>query len=758
MRDELRVALVLNGGVSLAIWMSGVVTEIDALRASGPAVEPAPDPAPIDTTEDVYAALRDLLGLDVTVDVIAGTSAGGLNGALLGAAIASGNRLRGLRELWMSAGDLGGLIRPRGMPATSILLGDSAGPYPGLLGAVTGAIQTAVAAGGAEPRGDVRLTMTTTGINGVAGSPLIDSYGDPAERIEHRWRFRFAGAASPSLPGRATIGPGSVGALARAARSSSSFPFAFEPSSIDPSDAAIRESLHTAAEQPTPVFPEAASTPQKAVDGGVLDNSPIDIVLEDIAERRAGDAPIRRAIVFVVPYPGQSAESATAGPATLKDIAGTTFNLPRDVPDLNNLNLVDDYVKHHKKRMRTYDDLMGMGDALGAVPVRGALTRAEVRRIGRRVLSRLRDRRAELSVDPGATAWRERLRSLQSAVQTALAAADGGTRPRAFAEGQDALDAHALDGSDLADPPPAPDDARVGVIWQRLRAADWILHSATGLEKDADANDIGFTFMRLCADAAVPGAPAAAQPAGATYVRQICCPPSSKLYGLELGHFASFVRSSWRASDWMFGRLDGAARLVDVVLDVRALRDSPTTRAEMRTALEGLGFDLCELAAQVDAALASDPLPAGAGVDGSIVAAGADAPIEPGLPKAPSYELIVWRHAWRIALQQRIIQDELGKVRAAEAADRELGFLPNPSPPGGGDLSSFVVYYGRLTQPRPIAELVSDEMAAGKGRRLENDGLREAVRVLRYEPNGLPRIVGWAAYVYLVYRRVRSRL
>lgn len=33
---ELRVALVLNGGVSLAVWMSGVVHEIDRLRRARP--------------------------------------------------------------------------------------------------------------------------------------------------------------------------------------------------------------------------------------------------------------------------------------------------------------------------------------------------------------------------------------------------------------------------------------------------------------------------------------------------------------------------------------------------------------------------------------------------------------------------------------------------------------------------------------------------------------------------------------------------
>jgi hypothetical protein len=50
---ELRLALVMNGGVSLAVWMGGVAHEIDLLRRAsqdGPAGDPSP----------VYRFWRDL--------------------------------------------------------------------------------------------------------------------------------------------------------------------------------------------------------------------------------------------------------------------------------------------------------------------------------------------------------------------------------------------------------------------------------------------------------------------------------------------------------------------------------------------------------------------------------------------------------------------------------------------------------------------------------------------------------------------------
>jgi Protein of unknown function (DUF3376) len=46
-----------------------------------------------------------------------------------------------------------------------------------------------------------------------------------------------------------------------------------------------------------------------------------------------------------------------------------------------------------------------------------------------------------------------------------------------------------------------------------------------------------------------------------------------KLTGLQLHHFGAFYKASWRANDWMWGRLDGAGWLVHVLLDPRRLRE-----------------------------------------------------------------------------------------------------------------------------------------------------------------------------------------
>lgn len=41
---------------------------------------------------------------------------------------------------------------------------------------------------------------------------------------------------------------------------------------------------------------------------------------------------------------------------------------------------------------------------------------------------------------------------------------------------------------------------------------------------------------------------------------------AGKVAGVQLAHFGSFLKASWRANDWMWGRLDGSADLIEVLL------------------------------------------------------------------------------------------------------------------------------------------------------------------------------------------------
>src|SRR6204780_868695 len=134
---EIRLGLVCYGGVSLAIYMHGVTKElfklVRAARAfdnaldqtdfdpthwltGEPMVQGAPNFDPESSYFNALAALNaDGHPLTVVLDIIAGTSAGGINGVCLARALAQGRSLNGFRQLWIDAGDMEDLLAGHAM-------------------------------------------------------------------------------------------------------------------------------------------------------------------------------------------------------------------------------------------------------------------------------------------------------------------------------------------------------------------------------------------------------------------------------------------------------------------------------------------------------------------------------------------------------------------------------------------------------------------------------------------------------------------
>src|SRR5580704_8527427 len=128
---ELRVALVCFGGVSLAIYMHGICKEVLKLVRASSALHAIPDRSARATarffddhdendaeydTEAVYFELLREIGkhveLRVVVDIIAGASAGGINGALLARGLSHDLPIAGIRDLWLENADVGVLLAP----------------------------------------------------------------------------------------------------------------------------------------------------------------------------------------------------------------------------------------------------------------------------------------------------------------------------------------------------------------------------------------------------------------------------------------------------------------------------------------------------------------------------------------------------------------------------------------------------------------------------------------------------------------------
>src|SRR3954463_4354765 len=161
-QEQIRFAVVLNGGVSLAVWMGGVVLELDRLTRQG-------------TT---YEHLLRMVGCTARADVITGTSAGGINGAALAMSQVSRNAdLTRLRDLWAEQGRMEQLLRTpfQGQPV-SLLRGDEF--FLPRLQEMLGRLTTDFSPTRAEDR-PVDLRITTTLLGGV---PKV-SYDDLGQAL-----------------------------------------------------------------------------------------------------------------------------------------------------------------------------------------------------------------------------------------------------------------------------------------------------------------------------------------------------------------------------------------------------------------------------------------------------------------------------------------------------------------------------------------------------------------------------------------------
>lgn len=147
-RLEIRLSLVMYGGISLAVYLSGVSKELlsivratarcafdDVITLHGDGerrLEPNKASYRVDwddltPVEQVYRRIAATAGpngepVEVVVDVLSGTSAGGLNSIFLGRALARGGTLDPLDDIWYDHADFANLVtggRPKDLGRSS---------------------------------------------------------------------------------------------------------------------------------------------------------------------------------------------------------------------------------------------------------------------------------------------------------------------------------------------------------------------------------------------------------------------------------------------------------------------------------------------------------------------------------------------------------------------------------------------------------------------------------------------------------------
>lgn len=794
-QPQLRLAVAFTGGVSLAVWMGGMAREMNLLLAAS-RIRRGETVA--DTTEsgrrvrDGYAALLDVLGLDVSMDVLSGTSAGGINAVILGLANVQRFDLDGLRELWFSEGSLGGLLRnPADKQAQSLLYGDKAlltGLREGL--AKLARQQPENAAAAQDP---TRVFVTTTLLAGEA-SRFIDGYGTLVHDIDHHGLFSFTSA---------DLTPGNVPALALAARCSASFPVAFEPGLIpvgtDGGDG-----------HPDMAAFSNAQTTQFAADGGLLANRPLGPALQAVFDRPA-DRDVRRVLAFVVPLVGGPGVSRAK--LTLADTPDLPHALAADMTAMTSQSISADLagITAHNQQVRSRNDARQQLAVLGTqLPRLGApfyptyrarradqVAQAAADEVMKRATAGRRTTAgrpagfgadAEHAKAAAATAARDALpaelppagdysamnaagrEALDDARATVLAVlsrayplvpASGqrtlgrlrlsvgqamparaeptpadtfdrvlGTDPPAAAgaspaatAGQAAAAAQGLLGANMADGGSGQPWRDLAAVLLGLRSLLPGLELVTGAQAGAAAGPAAGYVTDLLRYLTGPAGgdsvdTVAAQLFDLHVARYVMQPDglvadqaleliqmssdtrtsldpralaAEKLTGLQLHHFGAFCKASWRANDWMWGRLDGAGWLVHMLLDPRRLHDLATVADDRDTFCAELRDKLEQLAGSPAPAGVWSPFPAQAGRPAAPAELAFLAAADPPPPPVSLPVTAMWVAS---GLQRIIAGEELPHVAGQIAVDTARGA-------DEGAARSFLSAYHGATGPAP---------------------------------------------------------
>jgi len=405
---ELRLALVCYGGVSLAIYMHGVTGEVHKLVRASKAYNAVPEPSResgrrfVDwseakgydfETEEVYFELFKLIGerveLRVIVDVIAGASAGGINGILLARGLAHDLPVGPLRDLWLHEADVTRLLaresiakswskwflKPFIWGFSRVFLPELARdpessqklslfvrsrwfrpPFNGRR--LTRLVLRAIAATGKSGNGansllpsGHRLTLFVT-LTDFHGYPHALALHDPPFIVEqeHRHVLRFDYQTFSNGDMLTDFDDANAPAMAFAARATSAFPGAFPPAQLSEIDAQLqrvgmtwerrdrflRRNFHRY--QQSGVDPNQVSF----IDGSVLNNKPFKEAIQAIQGRPAYRQVDRR-IVYIDPDPARPPPRGARPPGFFRVLKGALSDIPRSEPIADDLAWINEY-------------------------------------------------------------------------------------------------------------------------------------------------------------------------------------------------------------------------------------------------------------------------------------------------------------------------------------------------------------------------------------------------------------------------------
>lgn len=387
---ELRLALVCYGGVSLAVYMHGITKEIwHIARASRAYHDGSITLSPCEIVyRDLLASISDnaKIRLRILTDIVAGASAGGINGIFLAQAVASGQSLDPLTELWLNDADVDHLLDPDAkmpsrfskiwaMPLVWAFANRQESVFMDELDAEAheklarfmrsrwfeppfgGPVFTrlllkafdAMASGPKGPRllpdeQPLDLFVTVTDFHGHPERLRLNS---PPEIIETEHRLTLSFRDAPGEPSAM----GEVPELAFAARATASFPGAFPPFTVTELDTVLTEDDRTWPGREAflaRILPRRAAAGEAhtavLIDGSVLANAPFRPAI-DALRMRPARREVDRRFVYIDPKPGirsvkLNLRGEAESPGFFTTIFGAMSDLPREQPIRDNLDAI----------------------------------------------------------------------------------------------------------------------------------------------------------------------------------------------------------------------------------------------------------------------------------------------------------------------------------------------------------------------------------------------------------------------------------
>ncbi len=425
--------MVVYGGLSLAVYMHGIIKELQKLVRASKVLQMGlraggnrragydafnDDPKRETDSERIYFALLSEIGehidLRVVIDVISGTSAGGINAIMLARALAHDLPLDGQRELWLKSSDAEQLMDREALPSRwskayvrPLLWGlRRAGanfapeiednlsrlvrgrwwnpPFSGpnfFDQVLTGldAMGPSTPYHSLVPFGHpLSLFVTLTDLNGFPRQVTLHDPEHITERI-HRRNIEFSYIAtakgvtsdfdSAGLPG-----------LAFTARATSSYGGLFPPMTLDEATEALRKRGTAWPEQNSFFADKLGMDAQQFsgwpfIDGGVLNNKPFRMAISAIQSRPADRQVVRR-LLFIEPNP----ESPDIDPPETLSYLGLIKRAMVDLPaaqpigeELKRLDAINKELQMTARliaRMRPQVDALitdSLGDALNCI-------------------------------------------------------------------------------------------------------------------------------------------------------------------------------------------------------------------------------------------------------------------------------------------------------------------------------------------------------------------------------------------------------